>query len=356
MSDDGKRVEDLGTYEMLWDCPYCGTKKLLGVSQRHCPECGGAQDPSKRYFPSDAEKVAVGDHPYAGADLLCPFCQAPCSARAKNCTACGGELEKAKEAMRRGEQVVAEGQAFAGESAADAKRDFAAQKAAAKAPPKPAPKPRAIWPFVVGGIAALVAVILVLVLWRKPAAVVVTGHTWERQIAVERFGPVKLSEWCDHLPLDARMVFRHREVRSHEKVQDGETCVRKRVDKGNGSFAERKECTPKYKDIPVYSDKCDFTADRWAKVAPLTTSGSKVEDTPRWPDTSTLRRGQCIGCEREAGRSEKYTVALADPRSKMLMTCDLPPTRWSAMKVGSRWRVKVGVLTKSPDCDSLEPL
>ena len=47
------------TYEMLWNCQFCGTKKLLAKTHKHCPNCGGAQDPRWRFFPSDAEKVAV---------------------------------------------------------------------------------------------------------------------------------------------------------------------------------------------------------------------------------------------------------------------------------------------------------
>ena len=45
-------------YEMLWDCEYCDMPKLLGVSQRFCPNCGAAQNPDKRYFPEDEDKVA----------------------------------------------------------------------------------------------------------------------------------------------------------------------------------------------------------------------------------------------------------------------------------------------------------
>ena len=33
------------TYEMMWDCPYCGTKHLLGLTHRHCPNCGAARSP-----------------------------------------------------------------------------------------------------------------------------------------------------------------------------------------------------------------------------------------------------------------------------------------------------------------------
>ena len=64
------REESQGRFEMLWDCPNCGTDKLLGLTHRHCPNCGAAQDPSKRYFPADDQKVAVENHPYQGAELV----------------------------------------------------------------------------------------------------------------------------------------------------------------------------------------------------------------------------------------------------------------------------------------------
>ena len=48
-----------GTYQMLWDCKFCGTQKLLGVTHRHCPNCGAAQDPERRYFPAEADMVAL---------------------------------------------------------------------------------------------------------------------------------------------------------------------------------------------------------------------------------------------------------------------------------------------------------
>ena len=47
--------KQLGTYQMLWDCSYCDSKKLLGITHRHCPGCGAPQDPSKRYYPKDDE-------------------------------------------------------------------------------------------------------------------------------------------------------------------------------------------------------------------------------------------------------------------------------------------------------------
>jgi hypothetical protein len=32
------RVEEAGTFQMLWDCKYCSTKKLLGVTHKFLPQ------------------------------------------------------------------------------------------------------------------------------------------------------------------------------------------------------------------------------------------------------------------------------------------------------------------------------
>jgi hypothetical protein len=79
-------------YEMLWNCSHCSTQKLLGLTHRHCPNCGAKQDPSARYFPADHEKVAVQNHQYVGADLVCRYCSAACSRKAHNCAQCGAPL------------------------------------------------------------------------------------------------------------------------------------------------------------------------------------------------------------------------------------------------------------------------
>ena len=67
-------TEDDAVFEMLWECAYCGTRGLLGKTHRFCPRCGAPQDTTRRYFPSDEERVAVRDHAYVGADRLCAAC------------------------------------------------------------------------------------------------------------------------------------------------------------------------------------------------------------------------------------------------------------------------------------------
>src|SRR5688572_8757657 len=93
-------------YEMVWDCKYCGQKKLLGLTHRFCAGCGGPQDPASRYFPPDNEKVAVNDHQFVGADVACPACKQPMGRAAKCCTHCGSPIDKGVEVARRGDVVV----------------------------------------------------------------------------------------------------------------------------------------------------------------------------------------------------------------------------------------------------------
>jgi uncharacterized membrane protein YvbJ len=90
----------VGTYEMLWDCEFCGTKGLLGKSQRHCPECGAKQDADKRYFPKEGDEIAVTGHKYEGTDRYCPACNNPQGAAGKNCANCGSPMDGSAEVKR----------------------------------------------------------------------------------------------------------------------------------------------------------------------------------------------------------------------------------------------------------------
>src|SRR5258707_1048353 len=112
-------------YEMLWDCKYCGQRKLLGLSHRHCPSCGGPQNAEESFFPSVEEKVRAEDHDNAGADLVCAHCGNANGRKANNCGGCGAPLEGGREIRRRAEQVQDQGAAFVGQSRddADARRE-----------------------------------------------------------------------------------------------------------------------------------------------------------------------------------------------------------------------------------------
>ena len=313
-------------YEMLWDCAYCGTRKLLGKTHRFCPKCGAPQDPEKRYFPSEDEKVAVEDHVYVGADRLCGNCGSAMSAKALHCTQCGAPLEGAREVKR----------------------------VDAPLPPPPPAKPArslasCLLP-VIGVVVLLVGGLLVALLWKKDLQAQVTDASWQRSVVVEQLLATRDSSWCDALPRAAYGVSRHREVRSQRQIQVGEECRSVNVDRGDGTFAQRRECTPRYRQEPVYADRCDYSVDRWVESRRALASGVAQGLAPQWPALQ-LRAGDCRGCEREGARRSTYRVSLQ--AASKTFQCEVPEERFSAFQPGTLWAFKVGVVTGAPDCKSL---
>jgi hypothetical protein len=342
-------------YEMLWDCEYCGTKKLLGKTHHYCPSCGGAQNPEWRYFPSDEEKVAVENHIFTGKDRLCPACQAPSSAAATHCGGCGSPLDGAKEAATRTDQV---GDAFAGESVADAKREREQAKGGRPKAPAVAPTRKHPWRRRLAIIALVILGLGTLFYFlgrTEEARVRVAGHAWKREIQVEQLGPVRDSSWCDQMPHDAYRVSHERAVRSHRQVPDGQDCHTRRSDQGDGTFRESRECTPRYREEPIYDDRCNYTVDRWHHERAVVASGQEVTPPPSWPATDLVRQGNCLGCEREGGRSETYTVSLLDAKTGKTRGCDFEEARWASLAPGSEWVVDVGMYVDYTECSSLRP-
>jgi hypothetical protein len=341
------------TYEMLWDCKYCAQRKNLGLTHRCCPSCGAPQDPTARYFPSDAEKVAVQDHPFVGADVLCPSCNQANSRSAKCCGQCGSPLDRAVAVRTRSDQV---GNAFAGESVVDARRELGAPPGYAPPPPV-APTPKKgisfFWFVVPLVVIAAIAGGLFLLLRKRDGAFVVRDKSWDRSIAIEKRTTERSSDWCDSLPSGARTLGRHREQRSTKQVPDGQNCVTRRKDQGNGTFKEVQECTPKTRSEPVMDDKCDYEAEVW-KVDRTAKSHGGATDAPSWPSTN-LARANCssLGCEREGTRTETYSVTLDEPKTGEESTCTLDATQWATLTKGGSYAGKIGVVTGHVDCDSL---
>ncbi len=341
------------TYEMLWDCKYCSQRKNLGLTHRCCPGCGAPQDPTARYFPSDAQKVAVEDHPFVGADVLCPACHQANARSAKCCGQCGSPLDLAAAVRTRQDQV---GQAFVGESLQDARRELGSPPGVAPVPPLAAApkKGRSVLWFVVP-IALLLVLVggLFLVLRKRDGAFVVKDKSWDRSIAIEKRITERSSTWCDSLPSGARTLGHHTEQRSTKQVPDGQNCITRRTDQGNGTFKEVQECTPKTRSEPVMADKCDYEAEVW-KVDRTAKAHGGAADAPAWPSTN-LARANCstLGCEREGTRSETYDVTLTEPKSGEESTCTLDAAKWSGIAKGKSYAGKIGVVTGHVDCDSL---
>ena len=323
-----------GVYEMLWDCEYCGTRKLLGLTHRFCPTCASPQNSDKRYFPSEAERVAVKDHVFYGVDRVCSACSTPSSAKAEFCSQCGYPLTDAAKAKLHG----IEGNRATGATATPPSAASGRGK-------------KKLTKTLLGGAGVTAAGVLTAVFWTQQLGVTLSGHSWTREIRIEDFRPRPRSEWCDQMPGDAYDVSARQEVRSYDQVPDGETCTSENVDQGDGSYRVVERCRPKYRKVPVYDDMCAYTVDRWEYKRSVSAEGK--DKNPYWPEVTLTQSGDCIGCERDGARSQSYLVHLQGPEDRY--SCQLDESRWRETTLNSQWQLEVGAVAGEPRCGSLRP-
>lgn len=338
-------------FEMLWDCPQCNAQGLLGTTHRHCPNCGAAQDPTKRYFPAPGQEVEAKNHRYAGVDWKCGYCETPNSAAAAFCGNCGGPKDGTKQVARLADQV--EGEVPVPPAARST-----------VVPPTQVPPTVQIQRSPVSGFpwfGILLALLLVagsvltyLFLSKHDEGVQIIEKSWTRSIDVEHFTVVQDSDWCDSMPSDAYQVSRTREQRSTREVHDGQDCVTVRSDMGDGTFTKRQECTTRYRSEPVFDTKCHYRVNRWRLArSDQLTGGANL--APTWPTprlANSLLIGNTPGAERLGTRRAAYRVKLESAKGKS-WTCDLTEATWSALAESQKVTLKVRG-TGGADCDSLK--
>ena len=318
-------------YEMQWDCPQCGTKKLLGKTHRFCPACGNPQDPTKRYFPTEEEKVAVQDHKFVGADRICGYCNAANSAVTGYCTQCGGPMDGT-------EQV---------------KLAHETPEPSAPEPEKKSMRAGLKWGLI-GGAAAIIGFCGVFMFWTKTVQLEVTSQKWVRTIDIEQKRAVSDSSWCP-APSGAYNITQQREQNGTEQVADGQTCRTVNKDRGDGTFSQSQECSTKYKSVPVYDQKCYYTIDRWVVQRTLTSEGTAMMPVT-WPSVPYLQSGNSLGSQREGTRTETYIVNYKVDDGSDNSCKYKSDNLWKAQTVGSKWQGEMGVLSSSIDCDELQKL
>lgn len=322
-------------YEMLWNCESCGTKGLFAKSQKHCPLCGSAQNPEKRFFPEEGEEVEIQGHQYAGADWLCPYCQSPNGAAAMFCGCCGGPKDGSKEVK--------------------VKQDPAAiEKVAEPVEVKPPSRGRPWFKIILALLLILGGIFLACFLWKSEEIVKITALNWSREIDIEKFVSAQESEWCSDMPQGAYSVRTTQEEKSKRQVPDGETCSMVKVDKGDGTFAKNRECKPKFKEVPEMAAKCHFRINQWKVARTDKAEGSKGTEV-QWPASApmTVSRSfaDSLGNERLGDRRETYVAALETGKGEVL-NCELKPEIWSTFNVDDRVLVKVRI-SGGVDCDEI---
>jgi hypothetical protein len=339
----------LGRYEMLWDCSFCGASKLLAKTYRHCPECGAPQDQTKRYFPPEGEKVAVTDA-YAGTDKVCASCKHANGAKSTHCAQCGAPLEGAASVKVRSEQKVVSGQRFLADDATAAESELADN-----ARPKPAPvkKKSWAWLYILIAVAGLCFVIWFMCIRKRTADFEVMEQRWKRAVAIEEWKEVMKETWKRDLPSGARVTSCHEKEYEQRKVEDGQECSMKRIDKGDGTFEEREECHTKYRSEPVYRTWCRFGVFEWTEIdrkVAQTNDGTE----PTWPDTGLAgaKVAQEAGARREGKREEVFELEVQEPKGAR-HTCAVSEALWKKLPKGAAAKGEVRARSGDIVCDSL---
>lgn len=348
------------TYEMLWDCQFCGTKKLLGKTHRFCPTCGAPQNPASRYYPDDSEAVAVEDHVFVGKDKTCGSCGQLNAGNAEFCQQCGAPLSSAKEAQTLNpDDWAAAGSARQSSGARDVvKEKFDAEMERVGVTKRKNTGGVNKWVLIgLGVLAVLVIGVIVALMWQRETTVLATGHSWEREIRVEQYNNFTEQSWWDIMPPGDNVIrgLCTDRQRSTRQVPDGQECRDRRVDQGDGTYRTERECTTKYRSEPVYDRWCTFTGQRWNYTRSVTTQGQNVKETPYWGELTLQCAGQrSVGCEREAGRNETYNVEFTGDKD-IKYYCPFPQAEWEQIRIESLWTVNVRVLDQdAADCSSLK--
>lgn len=347
-----------GTYQMLWDCKFCGTEKLLGLTHRHCPNCGAAQDPERRYLPAEEDMVAVADHRFVGADKLCPACAQPNSAASAYCSECGADLGGADAVTTQAGRDLGEGRAESATKRDVVKDRFEAEMARVE---DETPEPRFLgikrgyW-FAMVGIALAVAIIggiIYAFTYREETRAEVVDMSWERTIEIESFEARSGQGWDEQVPGDAYNRTCDRRQRGTEKVQVGSREECSDVPQGDGTF--RRDCreVPVYEDRPVYDQWCTYTVDRWDFERRVQSDGHWLDPAPYWPDYTLASGVGRFGEERVGSQHETYTVVVQEAGGKRF-TCEVGSyEEWQRYDAGTPVTLDLRI-TGGADCGSLK--
>ena len=378
--------------EGLWDCPYCGTKAIGGLT-KICPCCGHPQDKDTRFYMGSKKNYLDADlaAQYGqGPDWVCPYCGSLNRIRYKYCSGCGAPKESSEDdyfsnaakddaqarsrAESWGDQEGSVDNSQTGPGIKDSSKSEKDNKAAAKdvrdtraaskggkgrnsRPEKNTGRSKKNILFVL-----LILVVLGGILfhfWPRNYTADVQWTYWVRQIDIEAWRTVQESGWS--LPEGGRVydkrseihhyeqVLDHYETRSRtvsESVYDGEDTYTTYVNNGDGTFSEETRSSPRYRteyhteyyqepiyrDEPVYRTKYYYDIEKW--VVDRTEESNGVDNIPYWPEYTlaanerTGYTGEIYGLSLRVKEEKKYTVYL-------------PQEYWENFKAGDQVKIKV---------------
>ena len=357
-----------------WDCSYCGTKGIDGLIDS-CPNCNaGKKKDTKYYMKSTDDVVSEEELNKAGISVeecdgnhkewICAYCDNLNNYSNENCEFCGAS-KKEKE-CEYGEVVQDEVpvERETDITKPETGRSIISSYSYAKKKSYKEINPRKI---IIPIISLILTIILAVGFWPIKETWTVNGFSWNRCVTVEELRTVHESGWS--LPVEGRLLYTNREIRSYRDVLDhyetvsvpktrtvfshNETTYTYR-DNGNGTFTRQSHTTPVYKtetymdtetkpvyrSEPVYDTKYYYEIDRWFDLKDYKSSGN--DKNPYWNTNYTLKE-----LERDTKRIESYYVKYSNGESNK-ESFDV----WNRRKFGDRITVtkcRFGIIYKTED-------
>lgn len=343
-----KRVEG------YWDCEYCGTKGIGGLTKT-CPNCGHPQAQGLKFYvkkgPQKYLEPEVAKDYGKGADWVCAYCGSYNRYYDVVCRNCGGDKNSSEEDYFGREVMAEEKEVCTSEdhmpdsdkeehsspsceeqSSDDEKttytniEDYHKHSSFSEIAQTLLGSMKYIL-AIGGGISLVVALIMLLVTIFTPKeyTATISDKQWSKSITIQVLKTFDESDW--DVPAGARVYDERREIRDYDKVIDHydieEYTVSHREidyydteyqDNGDGTFDEvevpvyktvyetETKKVPVYVNVPIYDTKYYYEIDRWCYGRTETSSGK--QDTPYWPEVTLSSK------ERECSRSETYTIYL----------------------------------------------
>lgn len=346
--------------EGLWDCPYCNSKRIGGLT-KHCPTCGHPQDENTHFYMGEKKNYLedTATQTYGkGADWVCEYCGSLNRVNYKYCSNCSAPKDESTKDYfsNKGEKKTATASQSGALKAVYGKNNNKKFKHFWEVEEEDsfATLLRAciLNPLTIG----IVAIIALIIFLARPVTdtVKVEDKNWSRSIEVEDWRTVQESDW--EVPESGRVYDKQREIHHYtqvldhyetesrlvsEQVYDGEDVSYYYVDNGDGTFTEETQSTPRYRtethtenvsvpvyrDEPVYETKYYYEIEKWIVIRTETSEGG--QDEPYWPEINLS------GMEREGTHSETYCISCRDADKNKSYNFELPQRIWETIINGS---------------------
>lgn len=391
-----KRVRTGEKVEMLWDCPYCGSTKIL-ARNKNCPNCGRARtggaylgnNPNERILSEEDKKLFTGK-----ADWHCDYCDSMNPSNAKTCIYCGspkgeskkGYLDRKMEQIQKGEIPVEDNVILhpkKEEQKIESYKDSIMQESLFQSTDNSYHNTNEdsislkntknyfknisnLWNLKTILISIAIFITCGLSLFGivyacipKNDTITIESISWERNIETEIEKTFSESGWT--LPIGARLRYSQKEWHHDDEVidhyEDVEVTKYNYEKVGTREWTEYEEnedgtadvinCSedvydyvpyqttesqPVYKKVPVFQTKYYYDIDRYVHNRNLKTSGKDKE--VYWSNESLFIK------ERESRRTENYYVTAYNEKEE-LKTYTLDYSIWKDIEIGDVFNVKV---------------